>query len=89
MNHCVDFYRADKSRLKANIELFAQFQSYLDKFESVTAFVDVTPFLATLSPQIPSSRKLFKQHRHVLDARAKKPVKISAPDPTNVFDFFL
>jgi hypothetical protein len=48
MNHCLEFYRADESRLKSNIALLARFHSYLEKFPSVNTYVDVGSVVVTL-----------------------------------------
>jgi hypothetical protein len=66
---CVEFYRTDDSRAKANIKLLAQFPSEPEKFPSVRASVHIASFLAsriaTLRPRIRrSGRRKMSEFCH-------------------------
>jgi hypothetical protein len=88
VNYSSGFHEAEVVRLKANIELLAQFHSYLEKVTTGKAFVNVPAFLATLTRQSQTEVETYKRRRHWLRSLAKKPVKVPQPDPKDTFDFF-
>jgi hypothetical protein len=83
-----EYLESEVARAKTNLEILAEFHSYLGKLVDGRFNVAVDRFMATLNRPSKLAFDIYRSRCVVVKPMAQRPIKIPLPDPKDTYDFF-